>query len=157
MILAVLESRDGRERTEKVLEMKKCLAGISICGLAFALILSSAKADVSEIGKKLYLENCASCHGTRGKGDGIMTRYLKIRPADLTTLARNNKGVFPYKRVSRVIDGRKSVRAHGVANMPVWGNVFKTLKGAPKDPAKAEEFAAGRTATLTFFLAEMQK
>jgi len=140
-----------------VFAKKICMGGVSICGLVFALIVSSAKADVSEIGKKLYLENCASCHGTRGKGDGIMTRYLKIRPADLTKLARNNKGVFPYKRVSRVIDGRNTVRAHGETNMPIWGNVFKTLKGAPKDPVKAEEFAAGRTATLTFFLAEMQK
>ena len=86
-----------------------------------------------------------------------MTRYLKIRPADLTTLAKNNKGGFPYKKVSRVIDGRRTVRAHGETNMPVWGNVFKTLKGAPKDPVKAERFAAGRTATLTFYLAELQK
>jgi mono/diheme cytochrome c family protein len=134
-----------------------CLSGFVIVGVTFALHVLPARADVSEIGKKLYLENCASCHGTSGKGDGIMTRYLKIRPADLTKLARKNRGVFPYKRVSQVIDGRRSVRAHGEANMPVWGNVFKTLSGAPKDPVKAEEFAAGRTATLTFFLAEMQK
>lgn len=147
----------GQKRITMVLEKKDYIAGLAVFGLVSALILSPAKADVSEVGKKLYLENCASCHGTDGKGGGIMTRYLKIRPADLTTLAKNNKGVFPYKKVSRVIDGRRIVRAHGETNMPVWGNVFKTLKGAPKDPVKAERFAAGRTATLTLYLAEMQK
>ena len=147
----------GQKRITMVLEKKECIAGLAAFGLVSALILSPVKADVSEVGKKLYLENCASCHGTDGKGGGIMTRYLKIRPADLTTLAKNNKGVFPYKKVSRVIDGRRTVRAHGETNMPVWGNVFKTLEGAPKDAVKAERFAAGRTATLTLYLAELQK
>ena len=140
-----------------VLRKKNLFAGLCIGGLALALIPAPGSADVSVVGKKLYLENCASCHGIRGTGDGIMTRYLKIRPADLTRLARKNKGVFPYQRVSRVIDGRQTVRAHGDVNMPVWGTVFKTRSGAPKDSLKAEAFAAGRTATLTFFLAEMQK
>lgn len=32
-------------------------------------------------GASLYAQNCAACHGARGKGDGPNARYLPIRPA----------------------------------------------------------------------------
>ena len=38
---------------------------------------------------------CASCHGTRGKGDGPIASALKVAPSDLTSLARRNRGAFP--------------------------------------------------------------
>jgi mono/diheme cytochrome c family protein len=35
-------------------------------------------------GEKLYAENCASCHGTTGKGDGEAAKDLNPPPVDLT-------------------------------------------------------------------------
>ncbi len=35
-------------------------------------------------GQKVYLDNCATCHGTDGKGDGPTAANLTPKPADLT-------------------------------------------------------------------------
>ncbi len=37
--------------------------------------------------KKVYAENCLTCHGENGKGDGPMAGMLKERPADLSDAA----------------------------------------------------------------------
>ena len=34
-------------------------------------------------GKKIFAQNCAPCHGYKGKGDGIAGVMLKPRPANL--------------------------------------------------------------------------
>lgn len=46
-------------------------------------------------GKKLYQAQCASCHGTSGKGDGVAGQALNPRPANLafimgTPMARDS-------------------------------------------------------------------
>jgi hypothetical protein len=56
-----------------------------------------------------------------------MSAALKATPPDLTVLAKNNGGVFPFSKVSEVIDGRKVVAAHGTREMPVWGAVRPRL------------------------------
>jgi|ERR1051326_482374 mono/diheme cytochrome c family protein len=40
-------------------------------------------ADASAQGKILFNQKCASCHGTKGKGDGIAGIALNPRPKDL--------------------------------------------------------------------------
>jgi mono/diheme cytochrome c family protein len=76
-------------------------------------------------GKEMYLKYCASCHGSQGKGDGPVSRDLKVKMPDLTALKRSNKGTYPVERVMSSIDGSRVVRAHGTRNMPVWGEVFR--------------------------------
>lgn len=39
-------------------------------------------------GKRLFAEQCAMCHGEKGKGDGPMAEALETKPADLTNRAR---------------------------------------------------------------------
>ena len=80
--------------------------------------------DIAE-GKTQYQSSCAACHGIDAKGDGPVSTELKTRPADLTVLAKNNNGVFPYDMVYQVIDGRSStISSHGTREMPVWGYRF---------------------------------
>jgi mono/diheme cytochrome c family protein len=69
--------------------------------------------------ESLYRQLCASCHGLEGRGDGPAAEALTPRPTDLT------KDRSSVSELMRVIDGRRTVRAHGTAAMPVWGRVFE--------------------------------
>jgi mono/diheme cytochrome c family protein len=97
---------------------------------ALPLVLASgatlAAGEVSEMQREDFFAYCASCHGPSGHGDGPVAVELKKRPADLTQLAKNNNGNFPYTRVRAVIDGRgQALGIHGPAEMPVWGERFR--------------------------------
>jgi mono/diheme cytochrome c family protein len=89
------------------------------------LTAAASAAPVSDLQRQDYMEYCASCHGPMGRGDGPVAAELKKRPADLTQLAKNNNGQFPYTRVRAIIDGRgQALGIHGPAEMPVWGERF---------------------------------
>lgn len=75
-------------------------------------------------GSSVFRTYCASCHGQAGRGDGPVAQFLKRKPVDLTRIAERNKGTFPAERVFQMIDGRQGVKAHGDAQMPVWGDAF---------------------------------
>jgi mono/diheme cytochrome c family protein len=76
-------------------------------------------------GGSIFRTYCASCHGTEAKGDGPLAENLRIRPSDLTSIAKRNKGEFDSDKVHRIIDGREPVKGHGGTDMPVWGDAFK--------------------------------
>ena len=80
-------------------------------------------------GDYLYRVFCASCHGVGGAGDGVVADILRVRPPDLTAIARRNSGTFPRDRIYAAIDGRQKVAGHGHADMPVWGDVLKRTEG----------------------------
>ncbi len=113
----------------------------------FAL-LGSATTGVS--GRGEYDYTCVQCHGPAARGDGVMARYLKHKPADLTALARNNHGIFPEKRVRAIIDGTKVAGSHGAREMPVWGREF--LKEG-SSPEQAQE----RISALVGYLESIQE
>jgi mono/diheme cytochrome c family protein len=76
-------------------------------------------------GSSLFRTYCGACHGSEAKGDGPIASSLRVAPPDLTLIAKRNKGVFPEEDVHRMVDGRKPVKGHGGADMPVWGDAFK--------------------------------
>jgi hypothetical protein len=96
--------------------------------LILATAISSFSAygftEDADFGKTDYESSCAACHGKNGKGDGPVSRELRTRPSDLTLIAKNNGGVFPSDVLYRIIDGRRTIRAHGNYEMPVWGSAF---------------------------------
>ena len=108
------------------------LAGLSLAGV---LLASPAPAQTSATtGDYLFRTYCAACHGENAKGTGPLADSMRRRPADLTEIAKRNKGVFPRDLVFRIIDGRQPVKGHGGADMPVWGDVFaRSAEGG--DPA----------------------
>lgn len=90
---------------------------------------STQTGDQGNTGQTLYLRYCGACHGPRGRGDGPVAQSLGQPPTDLSKLAAENDGEFPYEAVIDAIDGTRSVRTHGVSDMPVWGEVFRGPKG----------------------------
>ena len=78
--------------------------------------------EVGEIsGADEYYRLCSVCHGEGGHGNGPMARMLKTPPPNLTLLAKNNGGHFPFLSVLEMIDGRNMIAVHGNREMPVWG------------------------------------
>jgi len=75
----------------------------------------------------MFLAYCAVCHGKDGQGGGPAAAALKKRPADLTQLSRKNGGAFPKDEVEAVIQGDTASGAHGSRDMPIWGNVFRSM------------------------------
>jgi mono/diheme cytochrome c family protein len=102
-------------------------------------------------GRDLFALYCASCHGRTGVGDGPVVPALKVRPPDLTTLARRHGGVFPGAQVGVMLSGprRATLPAHGSDEMPVWGPIFRAL-----DPGDSQ--AARRVANLVLYLESLQ-
>ena len=92
------------------------ITGFSTCGLAEAV----------NLGKVDYEFSCAACHGQNGKGDGPVSEELRTRPSDLTLITKKNGGVFPSEVLYRIIDGTRTIRAHGSYEMPVWGSIFRS-------------------------------
>jgi mono/diheme cytochrome c family protein len=104
--------------------------------LAATMIAFSAwgLAEDINLGKTEYEATCAACHGQNGKGDGPVSVELRTKPSDLTLIAERNGGVFPADVLYRIIDGRRTIRAHGTFEMPVWGPVF--LRAGSEDDVR---------------------
>ncbi len=112
----------------------------------------------SDLGRFEYDNNCASCHGPAGKGDGAVGRTLKQPVPDLSTLASRNGGVYPADRVRRVIDGREELKGHWGRAMPLWGLQYSSkaaefYKGLAIDP---EAFVRQRVHALVEHVRSLQ-
>jgi len=127
-------------------------AYVMVFGLGLAPAISSAAE--SDQGRAYFVRYCASCHGVEGKGDGTVSRSLKIKPADLTQLQKRNKGQFPLEKVMATIDGRTRIEAHGESKMPVWGELFAKEATPQKDPAAA---AAAKVKVIADYVATLQR
>ena len=92
-------------------------------------------------GERLFRTHCASCHGADARGNGPIASQLRRPPADLTTFALRNRGVFPADRLREIIDGRH-VTAHGERDMPIWGDVFRYRGGEGDKRSIAERIDA---------------
>ena len=131
-----------------------------VLGLVCWLFWSSPLATGQEMeviagGELEYQSHCAVCHGVDARGDGIMSKYLTLKPTNLTQLSKRNGDKFPFWQIYRVIDGREEVRGHGLSEMPVWGPRFRSEAGGSDPGAKSQ--AAGRILSLVFYLQHIQE
>jgi mono/diheme cytochrome c family protein len=111
-------------------------------------------APAVDAGAFLYRRYCAACHGRDARGDGPVAPSLGERPTDLTTLAKRHAGTFPFDAVVDAIDGTRSVRAHGVSEMPVWGDVFRAQ---PDWDVARHIDARGKMVLITEYLRSVQE
>jgi mono/diheme cytochrome c family protein len=124
------------------------------------LLLSSMPVSAQmrvDFGEREYRSNCAICHGLTGKGDGHLyaAGFLAVKPSDLTLLSKANGGVFPFQRVYETIDGRQLAKAHGTADMPIWGSAYRA-ESAPVGLYNPEAYVQARILSLAEYLARIQ-
>jgi mono/diheme cytochrome c family protein len=101
-------------------------------------------------GDDLYKEFCAVCHGADGRGQGPAASALKELPTDLTLIARRNGGKFSDIHMRQVIAGDTQTPAHGSKDMPMWGDVFKSISAN-------RTFAEMRVNALVDYLKKIQR
>lgn len=75
----------------------------------------SAPPDLTE-GARLFNENCVSCHGATGHGDGLAAAALKPRPADFHS-DEVMRGLTPFKAFNVIRFGVKGTAMVPVANL----------------------------------------
>jgi len=126
------------------------IVAFGMAEMALSLLpIAYANDDDAAAGAAAFKTHCASCHGQSGGGDGPAAAALRSPPPDLRLLARNNDGVFPEKVLETVIDGRKTIRAHGNFEMPVWGRELSQASG--------EADAGKRVAAVVRYLRGIQQ
>jgi len=104
------------------------------------------------VGKNLFRGYCKSCHGPEGEGDGPIANSLSTPPTDLTTLASQNGGEYPFELVVKIIDGREPVPGHTTkADMPTWGDAFSKVENGGEADVKQ------RIEALAHYLGSIQK
>lgn len=111
--------------------LRRTIALLALVFVASVLVYSPELIQAQggqERGQKLYMQYCASCHGVDGKGGGVVAPELKTMPTDLTRIPKVD-GKFPALKVHQIIAGEVGYRAHGAADMPVWGQVFRRQTG----------------------------
>ena len=113
------------------------------------LVIPATKTDPTS-GKAMYTSYCAPCHGAEGRGNGPVAPALRTQPTDLTGLAKANHGKYPENHIISVLRFGTDVRAHGAAEMPVWGTVFTKMS---KVNSQERDL---RTANLTRYLESIQ-
>jgi mono/diheme cytochrome c family protein len=120
----------GTARRAAMAKQVAALIGV----LALATVAVSAQVRRGPIqrspandGKAMFDQYCTPCHGRDAKGDGPVAKALTKAPADLTQISARNGGTFPAVRVQRFISGEEVVAAHGTRDMPIWGDLFRSL------------------------------
>ena len=130
--------------------MKK-LSGISIVVSLFLFFslspaLAAAPKKTPELlgqGKKLFEQNCSTCHGSNGDGKGPAGAALKPSPSDFTKPLKdwpNTKGdpnkIFEV--ISKGIPGSAMVKWDQFSEQERWGLTYTVMdfSASSKAPAK---------------------
>ncbi len=92
------------------------------------------------VARDLYLDNCAQCHGEKGKGDGPEAAMYGVKPADLTDARVMNEltdGEIFYK----MSEGREPMPAFrkSLSEEKRWQLVNLLRTFAPKTDASAKK------------------
>jgi len=119
---------------------------VAVILMLVASVVARAQDYSAYSGAKLYERFCASCHGDKGHGDGVVAASFKIEVPDLTRIAKRQGGVFPDERIRRIIDGRNVLVPHGSREMPVWGYELYYQNEAKADAQKRTQDMVRRLA-----------
>lgn len=135
----------------------------AILATTLAMVLAGSAAaqqpppESDVLGAREFHFACAPCHGSDGRGEGPVSDYLNTPPADLTQLSRRFNGEFPELLIRQLVDGRATGRAHGEADMPVWGDQFMFEEDREALPDRAEAAIRQRISAVVSYLKTIQE
>jgi hypothetical protein len=104
---------------------------LAVTTAAVMAMIPFAYPQDADRGQIEFLLNCSGCHGTDAKGSGPESAKLRLKPVDLTVLAKRNHGRFDPGAVYQMIDGRNARLSHHV-----WG--CRHQSSVPTLPATAK-------------------
>ena len=129
-------------------------AGLGLCGIA--LMAACAPEPMPSPGAQAYLDYCAICHGTGGRGDGEVAARLAVAPPDLTRIAARNGGVFPLRAVADTVYGYGG--KHETDLMPEFSPLLDGPDVAvPKADGSGDEIMPFRLAEVVTYLESLQR
>jgi mono/diheme cytochrome c family protein len=116
----------------------------------------SPSAEMVAQGRTDFNKHCAPCHSEDARGNGPEVKIIPgIKPKDLTTIAAQNGGVFPYRDVEDTIDGRKIIPSHKRFDMPFWGVNFQ--QPGQEFTSESEAKARKRIDAIVDYIATLQR
>ena len=142
--------RAEAQRTWKVAAFTAILLG-ALTPTALAEEERTRKAML-DIGREEFQESCAACHGADASGRGELANKLVKPPKDLTMIAEQNGGTFPFWRVFDIIAGDTTVEGHDTSQMPLFSDRMRGQKSAGIFPP-----APLRVLALTHYLESIQE
>ena len=101
---------------------------MSVAILAASLLALAACAAPSSdvaVGRAYYQDNCSTCHGAKGAGDGPMSVFVATGVPNLRELSYRNDGSFPRAYVIDAIT-KISERHDDIVAMPDFGTLLNT-------------------------------
>src|SRR6266498_1726593 len=113
--------------------------------------VARAETDI-KLGERIYLENCAACHGQKGDGKGPEADRLKTKPRDFTTgiykFRSTPSGSLPldqdiFKTISRGVRGTSMLAQLQLSEQERWAVVhhLKTFSKRFKEEKRGQAFA----------------
>lgn len=139
--------------THRILKIASAIGVLALCG-------TTVSAQESILGRAEFEARCSVCHGDDAKGSGMVGELFTVKPKDLTLLAKENGGVYPFERVYNAINGTREIPGHGRSEMPVWGDYFMEDLKADRPSTyghDAAQVVQGRILSLVYFLQSLQE
>lgn len=124
---------------------------------AAILTLAACVPPPVEVGRALFNDACAVCHGRDAQGNGTLAGDLPKAVPDLTTLSARNGGVYPKGYVLATIDGLNR-RDNPHSKMPEFGALLQEGLLVPVDTGDGRATPTPeRLAALAAYVERLQK
>lgn len=125
-----------------------------LCTVGLLVAMAACSIDEVPSGATLYKQNCVSCHGVSGAGDGSLAADLPVPPANLRMLAQGNGGTFPAERVMATVYGYRGKTYQGL--MPEFSAVLDSPEVIWRTPDGREIATPSALLALAQYLETLQ-
>lgn len=126
---------------------------------AFDIVVVPRKAPDLQRARQLFADNCASCHGVNGRGDGVQARGMEPPPTDFTDSERYGQRTLYglYSTISAGVDETPMRGFQELSEDDRWSLAFMvgSLGADASDSAAGKSLVAANATAST--LAELRR